>query len=74
MRQRRVDPPFAAPMLGKVGGNNGRQTAREVHYGGVSLQRLIVVLAVKAAVTSSRKKPLLELGHRLNTACHARSQ
>ena len=53
--------------------NDGRQTAREVHDGGVSLQRLVVVLAVKAAVTSSRKEPLFELGHGLNTTCHARS-
>ena len=69
----RLDPPFAAPMLGKIRGNDGRQTAREVHDGGVSLQRLVVVLAVKAAVTSSRKEPLFELGHGLNTTYHARS-
>lgn len=61
-------------MLGEIGGSDGRQTAREVHDGGVSLQRLVVVFAVKAAVTSSRKEPLFELGHGLNTACHARSQ
>lgn len=70
----RLDPPFPAPMLGEIGGSDGRQTAREVHNGGVSLQRLVVVLAVKAAVTSSRKEPLFELGHGLHTTCHARAQ
>ena len=61
-------------MLGEIGGSDGRQTAREVHDGGVSLQTLDVEFAVKAAVIYSRKETLIELGHGLTTACHARLQ
>ena len=67
-----LDLPLAAPVLGEVGGKNGSQTAREVHNGGVSLQRLVVVFAVKAAVASSGKEPLFKLGHGLDTTCGTR--
>ena len=59
--------PFTTPMLRKVRSRNRRKSARKVHNGGVGLKSVVVVLAVKAAVSVLRKKPTTELLHRLHT-------
>ena len=63
------DSPFAAPVLGKVGGCNGSNAATEMHDSRISLQTFVIKLAVQAAVALPRKEFIFELGHDLHTPC-----
>jgi len=40
-----------------------------MHYGGIGLQRFVVVFAIEAAVSGLWEKPPGKLCHRLDTTC-----
>jgi len=61
--------PLATPVLRKVRRRDRRQTAGEVHNGGIGLQRLVVVLAIEAAVAGLWEEPPGKLCHRLDATC-----
>ena len=59
--------PFSSPMLCKVGGWDGSESASEMHDSGVGLQCVIVVFAVEATVPTCREEPSAELFHGLHS-------